>query len=67
MKSNHNISSEGLQYLVDKVSSGMLLKGEIHLDKNPLGMEDVFNIGQLLSNTYCLISSLSLAMQLSVE
>ena len=60
MKSNH-ISSEGIQCLVEKVSSGMLLKGEIHLDESPLGMEAVLNIGQLLSNTYFLLSSLSMA------
>jgi Ran GTPase-activating protein (RanGAP) involved in mRNA processing and transport len=59
MKSNH-ISSEGIQFLVEKVSSGMLLKGGIHLDENPLGMEAVLSIGQLLSNTHCLLSDLSL-------
>ena len=54
------ISSEGIQYLVDKVCSGMLLKGKLHLDENPLGMEAVLDIGQLLSNTCCLLSELSL-------
>ena len=59
MKDN-GINSKGVQCLVDKVSSGMLLQGEIHLDENPLGMEAVLSIGQLLSSTYCLISTLSL-------
>jgi Ran GTPase-activating protein (RanGAP) involved in mRNA processing and transport len=59
MKSNH-INSKGIQFLVEKVSSGMLLKGGIHLDENPLGMEAVLSIGQLLSNTHCLLSDLSL-------
>ncbi len=59
MKCNY-IGAEGIQCLIEKVSSGMLLKGGIHLDENPLGMESILNIGQLLSNTHCLLSDLSL-------
>ena len=59
MKRN-DISSKGIQYLVEKVSSGMLLKGGLHLDENSLGMEALLSIGQLLSNTHCLLSELSL-------
>ena len=59
MKKNY-ISFKGIQSLVERVSSGMLLKGGIHLDENPLGMEAVLNIGQLLSNNHCLLSELSL-------
>ena len=59
MKKNH-INFKGIQSLVEIVSSGMLLKGGIHLDENPLGMEAVLNIGQLLSNNHCLLSELSL-------
>lgn len=59
MKSNH-ISSKGIQSLVEKISSGMLLKGGLHLDANPLGMEAILNIGQLLSNNHCLLSEFSL-------
>ena len=59
MKGNH-ITSKGIQYLVEKVSSGMLLKGGLHLDENPLGMEALLSISQLLSNTHCLLSELSL-------
>ncbi len=67
MKGN-DIHSAGGSYLAEAIISGQLqlitestLHSELSLDKNPLGVEGVLAIGNMLSSSHCQLSRLSLS------